>query len=222
MGRPTAYSVNEEVFFLQTDEAHYWIGFLMADGSIYRREPHHQACVKIALHAQDKEHLERFKLFVQTEQPIRYYTTNKGKTPVAEISVRSEKIAQCLASFGVVENKSHVARVVGLEQDRHFWRGVIDGDGWVGTPGKNKGLELVGARTLLEQFCQWCEQFELGPLPKATPHKSIYRVRLPQRYVVPVLSLLYQEQDVCLKRKYDRAMQILPYHNPSNSVKPFR
>jgi hypothetical protein len=35
--------------------------------------------------------------------------------------------------FGVIPKKRLVAKVIGLEGNRHFWRGVLDRDGWLET-----------------------------------------------------------------------------------------
>ena len=45
----------------------------------------------------------------------------------------SKKIADILAMFGVIPKKSLVAKVIGLEGNRHFWCGVLDRDGWLET-----------------------------------------------------------------------------------------
>lgn len=215
MGRPIAHQVDESVFSTITNESAYWIGFLMADGVVTQRQPHHQPHIKLALHAKDKKHVQKFRDFVRSDAPIREYLTNNGKTPVVEFQLCSQRIANDLALYGVVQRKSLTAKALRLENNRHFWRGVIDGDGWIGTPVR-KGIELVGAKPLLDQFCAWCGQLNLGPLPKSTIHKTIYRVRLPQRFVIPVLKELYQSNDVCLERKKERAQLLLPYYNSSN------
>lgn len=215
MGRPIAHKVDESVFSIITPESAYWIGFLMADGAITQTAPHRQSHIKLALHSKDKEQVQKFKEFVNSSAPLREYTTNGGKTPVVEFQLCSQKIADDLSYYGVTKRKSLNAEVKHLQDNRDFWRGVLDGDGWIGTP-ERKGVELVGAKPLLEQFCTWCGRFDIGPIPKATIHKTIYRVRLPQRYVIPVLKELYQSNVVCLQRKYERVQLLLPYHNPSN------
>ena len=53
----------------------------------------------------------------------------KGKT-CNQFTIRftSKRLAGKLIAFGVTHRKSLTAKVIGLEDDKHFWRGVLDGD----------------------------------------------------------------------------------------------
>lgn len=55
------YSLNEHVFdVIDNQEKAYWLGFLMADGYNHQTK----SCVALRLKAEDREILEKFKLFL--------------------------------------------------------------------------------------------------------------------------------------------------------------
>src|SRR5271166_7037406 len=62
--------LNHSIFeTIDSEEKAYWLGFLLADGSIQVRK-NVQKIVKLALAIEDKEHLEKFKKFVNSKLAI--------------------------------------------------------------------------------------------------------------------------------------------------------
>ena len=62
-------SINENAFEdLSNEDTAYWLGFLLADGIIYRRK--YINLVALALQKRDKEHLEKFKTFLNVNEVI--------------------------------------------------------------------------------------------------------------------------------------------------------
>jgi hypothetical protein len=64
-----------------------------------------------------------------------------------------------LTGFGVVARKTLIAKVMGLENDRNFWRGVVDSDGWMGNSNGRDGdkITFTGSYDLLIQFKTFIE-----------------------------------------------------------------
>lgn len=209
MGRPRI-PVRDDAFDRATPEAHYWIGFLMADGTVYDRGPARQDQFRVCLLDVDRGHLERFAAFLGYEGTVRTSTSNHGKK-TCELFVTSQPLVDALARYGVVPQKTHSARVTGLESDPDFWRGVIDGDGWLSDPnGRMRQLQLVGSRDLMQQFSDYVATL----MPYAPPlplyaHKSIYRVAMSHIRLMTVLPVLYYDGCVALPRKSQRARGIL-------------
>jgi len=147
------HTVWDQAFDVITDQAAYWVGLLITDGSIVgggRR-------VKLSLKIQDTPTLERFKAFVRTSAPV-------GKPHVGSRTVRftSPRMCKRLAELGVVPQKTHTARVAEcLLASRHFWRGAIDGDGSVFPNERTSpGLRLCGSTSshLLAQWVAVCDE----------------------------------------------------------------
>jgi hypothetical protein len=145
------HSVWHEAFDDLTDEAAYWVGMLITDGCIVGNGRR----VKLSLQVRDIPTLERFKSFVRTTAPV-------GKPHIGSATVRFSSPYMCrrLAELNVVPRKSMIAQAPEILLDnRHFWRGVIDGDGSVlPNPLTSPRLSLCGASSapLLKQFQSAC------------------------------------------------------------------
>src|ERR671939_420121 len=121
-------SLNESAFEAITEESAYWLGFLIADGCITRdkRLPNSQPRLKINLAHIDLPQLHKLRNFLDFG----------GKISICEkycsMAVSSRRIVKTLETYGVVARKSQrTAAHSLLECNRHFWRGVVDGDGGI-------------------------------------------------------------------------------------------
>ena len=212
MGRPRLFEVNDFAFSTKTPEMEYWTGFLMADGSVYRRKETQQAILKVTLHRKDEKHIEKLREFLQTGYRIFRYNNNSN-TPVSELRIPSQQIVDDLSQYGVIPRKSMNAEVFMLQDSADFWRGVMDGDGYLGTAPTND-VDIVGSFNLLSQFSYYVKSIILNaPFPKIVPHKSIYRLRLRKIHKVKILQTLYYDNCISLERKYIRAQNILQFYS---------
>lgn len=150
-GMRPGHTTWDQAFDVVTDEAAYWVGLLLTDGAIVGNGRR----VKLSLKIQDTPTLERFKAFVRTSAPV-------GEPYAGSRTVRFSSPYMCarLATLNVVPRKSYIAEAPDcLLNNRHFWRGVIDGDGSVFPNAlTSPGLRLCGATSakLLSQWAQVC------------------------------------------------------------------
>jgi hypothetical protein len=117
------YSLREDAFddASTDDRAAYWLGFGLADGANSGK------AYKVALHVQDVGHLEKLRRFLGTE--TRTIRSVPGK-PHRYIQFHSVDLCAALSEWGVGQKKSLTAAAhPALEDNPHFWRGVVDGDG---------------------------------------------------------------------------------------------
>lgn len=198
-------SVNHNAFDLITEESAYWIGFLMADGCV-QRPSEQTAQVTVSLHIRDENHVIKFRSFLKSTHKIGH---NKGGI-MCSLSVTSKPLADALEHFGVVPRKSKTAKAIKIEGNRHFWRGVIDGDGCIGiTKNQYARIELVGSKNLLEQFATFAKHITGRDVLPVQPHKSIFRVRLAGQTAKTLVAHLYDKCTVALDRKLATAQRIL-------------
>lgn len=128
---------------------YYWLGFLLADGCVSKGQ------LIVHLASRDIEHLEKMKQWLRSEHKITRPTVTS-----ARISVSSKELVSRLAQFGIVERKSLIANVSDvLKNSRHFWRGMIDGDGHIAF--RKDGywtIQLVGTKQVCESFSDFVHQ----------------------------------------------------------------
>jgi DNA-binding transcriptional regulator WhiA len=108
------HTVNESVFDAITEESAYWIGFLMADGSIFKEKTGNPR-IALTLAESDHEHLVKFSKFLNCSYKILIKKTKaKGKI-INQYTLRfsSKHIAEVITKFGVIARKTPIAKVIG-------------------------------------------------------------------------------------------------------------
>ena len=202
------YQINDDIFNNKKEESSYWIGFLLADGSIEKRENRLDK-IKIGLGIKDKSHLEKFNNFLGTDYKI--YTISKEPNDIVAISVTSNKLVERLSKFGIVPNKVKKANPQNINNN-HFWRGVVDGDGYLSEYSKNgktkKAMGLAGSRQTCVKFKQFVKQFSAT---KASISKAsgTFQWRTTGNYAIQIAEKLYKNSSIYLERKYKVARRWL-------------
>jgi DNA-binding Xre family transcriptional regulator len=213
------YALNQEAFDTVTDESAYWVGFLMADGCVSDGSDGRYA-LTLALSDRDIIHVEKFRQFLGSGQSVRHETkfsttrVLRGKAsqsrPSARLHILSRKLVTALAVYGVTPRKSHTAYVIGLEDNRHFWRGVIDGDGWITGRLGTLILGLVGSKPMMEQFRSFVSS--VAPGSQQQVRKTVYNIyefRLSGRRAQAIIRHLYADAPISLNRKQELADEVI-------------
>lgn len=208
--------VNPNIFDTLTDEAAYWIGFLMADGNV-ESDPGSTTRWKLGLvlAEQDYEHLAAFCRFLEVDPPTRNQSSLvKGKRyPIVRKSVRNDHLCETLISYGVVPDKTQTATAPPpLVGSIAFWRGVFDGDGCVCIDERTQAIsiEMAGSEPLMKQFCIFAapyypnkKTYPNGKLYESTQigKKKVHRVRIGGPLSHTLLAVLYDAPGPRLSRK---------------------
>lgn len=193
---------DNSVFDEINEHSAYWIGFLMADGSII--DSNNSLCLRLGISNRDLSHLLKFKLFLKSKNKITYYGN------ACYLAIRNSHLCKKLINYGVTPRKSHTAKVCSeLEMNRHFWRGVIDGDGCLSINKKGRmSLELVGSNKLLTQFRSFCKF--ITPFDhKIMKHESVYRTSFSNIQSCIISNFLYENSSIYLTRKYIKYRKFL-------------
>ena len=120
---------NENFFeTIDSEEKAYFLGFIIADGNVFDYNSNTQKAISITQSTKDKYILEKFKDSVKTNASI-----SELKDGTSCIAVHSNKMAEDLAKYGVVPNKSYFTYLainnIKKEYIHHVIRGIFDGDG---------------------------------------------------------------------------------------------
>lgn len=208
--------INHDVFeTIDTEDKAYWLGFLLADGCI-RISKSGQHTIKLALAIKDIEHLEKFKLFVNSKNKIYKYKVGNGKnlvkSEVCEFVVTSKKMVEDLTKFGIGPNKSLTVKLPYLdneELERHMIRGIWDGDGSVirkiNYSYSLVDVQICGNKNIVESINNILWE-RLGiEKSKITPTSSIFLFRKTNKKAAVVCNYLYKNCSIYLNRKYENA-----------------
>lgn len=215
------HKIDKTAFDRLSPSAAYWIGFLMADGHI-----RDDGCtIDLALAAKDGHHVACFKRFLQTTYPLLRRGCSGGLGgPQIRLVARSRQLVAALHRYGVTPRKTFTAKASKkLVNNRHFWRGLIDGDGSIVVTRRWRSLSLTGSAELMRQFCEFVAKTIKA---KVTPHprKSVWGVSLGERSAAALAKLLYSGARVALRRKARLARQLLRWaqRNPLQTRRTHR
>jgi len=120
-------NLNELAFDAMDTEAHwYWLGFLLADGSVFHRRCEWRLAV--SLRESDRDHLEALREFLGYEAPLELVS----RAAQVRLVVYSMRLCRRLFELGVVPRKSFDGHPMPVVPNRFafaFVRGHFDGNG---------------------------------------------------------------------------------------------
>ena len=202
------YTLREDAFSTIRDEpTAYWLGFLFADGTVTIRKSGAEKAIRLLLKTSDCEHLAKFAAFIGTNAPIRH-ARNSG-SGAEEVTAYSPRMVDDLIRHGCVPNKSAslVFKVpaIELEMQRHFIRGLWDGDGSAfvnrdGTP----NLSLCGNSAMLDtikELVLWHTGVNGNIRPHTISRAVEYLIYRGKSKAPVVGDWLYNEATIFLLRK---------------------
>ena len=197
----------------QTDQAYYWLGFLMADGSVSKTTNE----IKLKLQISDLCHIRSFCEYLGLPlERCRKYDTE------ALISFSSAAVKSYLMRQGITAQKTYNASVKSrdLLRSRFFWAGYFDGDGTIGKHSPNEGQmnfffgAVSGSEVLMKQFANFLHQcIGFEPTVSSVLKKSKnYNIRLGGKKAARVAQLLYCDNPYALARKVQIAVEMVAHY----------
>ena len=215
---------------INSEEKAYWLGFLYADGCIYKsKRQNHSPCVAISLHKKDAKHLEKFLNCINSNLPISYFSQ------YASIQIYSAKMVEDLEKLGCTERKTYTLTMPNIPEKyiRHFIRGYFDGDGSISYNINPKKLSkvrisLIGFNNFLAGIEKVLQKNNLFYIKhKISTNKVINKIAI-NNYFCSInfyskqdkqnfLDFLYKNSHIYLDRKYQLYQQYTIYflENPN-------
>jgi hypothetical protein len=196
------HKFDKYVFDILNEESCYWLGFLMADGSVSNVRNNFSINLKLS----DISHLEKFKTFLKATNKVRIIG-NKYKS--CKIDINDKYLKEKLGTFGIIPNKSKNGSILNetLKLSKDFWRGYFDGDGSLGKYFvKNThywNIHVVGTKSIMEDFKNFVH---LNIRSKANivklDNENYYHFGLKHKNARNLIKILYKNSSVYLDRKY--------------------
>lgn len=138
----------DEDYFKSIDTANkaYFLGFIMADGNIYKYKDNDRYQFSIKIKNTDKDILLKLAadLNFNPEKIIERTEERNGTiTKCAEIKIYNKTFCKSLIDLGVVPKKTGkeiMPKQIPQDFKKDFVRGFIDGDGWIGKDNAQIGI----------------------------------------------------------------------------------
>ena len=205
---------------IDTPEKAYWLGLLVTDGCISN-----EGEVMLGLHVRDKRLVEAFKTAVRSSAKLSVVEAVKSidggepfKTTCARVFIRSRRMCAALARHCILPAKTRNPQMVtGVPRwlESHFWRGAVDGDGWICFGNRPNGrkqviLGLTCGRPIVEAFQDFCYRYT-PTRAQIAPNKSVVRFVVTDWFAFTILKMMYKESTICLPRKRRMYEQIVAH-----------
>lgn len=217
---------------INTEEKAYWLGFLSADGWIWRKDGTEVGVTGCELQYGDIGHLKKLNKSMSGN----YRITDRWRT--CELSSHDKKNHMCclriysstmynsLQALGFTSRKSFDCKMPELEDNlvRHYIRGYFDGNGWVSfKPNKYFQVGIVTAsKALFENLSSVLDTLNFQIYDSSyisefgTP---IYRLDLRfNKNKILFLKYMYDNCSIYLDRKYQKYLNVLDNYNQHESL----
>src|SRR4051794_25859703 len=199
-----------------TSRDEYWLGFFRADGHILKHGKYRSAMFSQKLECSVKE----YHTYIKATNPIG--VINQPNTTYGHqhgFVSKSAKPAYLLDSLGV-KSTLHPP----LYSSKHFWRGMIDGDGCIFINSAQPILGLCGTLYDMEQFSSWCSDFLHSPpqmvRTQGRLESKLFRVSFKTNKAKLLGIYLYDEEYSAVPYKQEAALRFKRY-NPHHVWKNY-
>lgn len=229
------YSFNENFFeSIDTEEKAYWLGFLIADGYITKRENSYK--IGVALSSCDIGHLEKLNKSLNSNYPIRTYEATKNSYSNNNYSrlIYSSKIMfDNLLKYNFVEHKTNILNppdvnlLNGFTSD--FIRGYFDGNGSIAHTNtelnNSYAFKLVSTKNFLDFVNNYIKEklgFSANKYYKRKDYQEVMSLEFGGNLKTQkILDLLYKNATIYLDRKYQRYLDLCNLNN-SRALEKFK
>lgn len=210
------YSLNENYFeAIDNEEKAYWLGFISADGNIYKRDNNGTIILSFNLNIRDKKHLEKFLKSIDSNIPIKEKDgAGYGEgTKIASLYINSKKLGNDLIKLGIVPRKSLILNPPLIDETfiKDWIRGYFDGDGSV-TPllkNGNSQLSFQGTKEVLIFIQNFLTPEKEIKLYQKDINKNNFSFHYGGRKsIINILNKFYLNPKIYLDRKYEKVLEI--------------
>ncbi|MDE1855378.1 MAG: hypothetical protein KGH57_03630 [Candidatus Micrarchaeota archaeon] len=199
---------------IDTEEKAYWLGFISADGTVFRTKENGRL-LRLEVTRDDAKHLEKFKRAIKSEHHIYFRYHNDARTgkhyESAELKITSVELYNDLNGLGVKTSKQF--DFVPSSLVHHFIRGLIDGDGSFGFNYKNRNpyLGFVDGdygmvNAVLEILKAVCRS-KANHILRASENSWFFHIT--GTFQIPkILDWIYHDAHVYLERKHSNYLKL--------------
>jgi hypothetical protein len=187
------YNVDHDAFHRETEAALYFAGLIAADGMVTDRNT-------VSLTSKDRDVLHKFAKFSGDLSRAQYDNGDGTYT----VLVSSKRMADYLRSVGITARKSLTCNPAPrLVRSRHFWRGMIDGDGSVYFPRKAVYLG-TGSPYIADHWMDFLDERGID-YRLYYPKGGFTTIYTGSDDAVRICEILYMDSNAFMERKANKA-----------------
>lgn len=214
VGQRSKVKVHDYFENIDTEEKAYFLGLMMADGSVcHNKKTDKYNIINLGLKQEDEYIIEKFKseigfngkLYKENMNDIRYIKRKRwAKDGFTTIKLTSDKMANDLKKYGIVNNKSNKESIpfelIPEDLLNHFIRGLFDGDGSVYKSNNYLHVSYYGSHLICTQLLDF---FKLKN--KVYDKSSISFISFQKKEnVKKFYDYIYKDATIYLKRKKEK------------------
>jgi len=190
------YYVKEDYFKTWSHEMAYILGFISADGNIYKYS------LSIELQSKDIEILEFIKQQISPDSIIE--NTKKKNKEYKRLRINSKQLVKSLELFNVIPNKTQIIRLdfeIPPPYLGDYIRGLFDGDGWVYCRRNTITFGICSASKIF--LSEIYNKVKLGRLRKRNQKgkSALYNWEAECQSAIAIRNILYSSGAFSLERK---------------------
>jgi hypothetical protein len=199
---------------IDTPEKAYWMGFLLADGCVRTGKN----TLTVNLKMSDIEHLCKLVRQLSGSHVPNLHKQGSHPNPIASVTFTSTHMTDALRSHGLVANAKQPMRLP-PEIERHYWRGVVDGDGTIvisAQKRKNEStcnqmtLSICGTKETAELFGDFARRITGTEAEPKKRSEKLWTFGLHGPIALSLATELYGDATVYLDRKMARFIEYAP------------
>lgn len=183
---------------LSKEEVQYWLGFFVADGGISSVNND----IVLNLSEKDISHIEKYRNFIDIRLPI--YKIEK--THAIRVVYANKSIKEYLVSLGITPKKSKTVKIQ-FVFDRHFIRGLFDGDGCISAYSKKSGNYkwslVTGSKEFSTQIKTFLDSNNVDYRLSFSNNLWIFSTS-KKSSIQKLYNILYKDASIYLTRKYTK------------------
>jgi len=213
------YDLDEHYFEnIDTEEKAYFLGLILADGCITKKNS-----LIISLQEEDKHILDKFIFKLKYGGKLRkIIPKNKNHKIQYSLSIGSKKIARDLMNLGIVPNKSLIVEFPNINNELlpHFIRGNFDGDGSVHKSIRKSGkeevkIQFIGSISFISKLAYHLNNLGINPNKiKLVNNSKNATINLSSKEnILKFKDLIYKDATIYLFRKCEKFSEVLSFFN---------
>lgn len=196
---------------IDNEQKAYWLGFLYADGCVYKCKDKNSISITIELHPKDKYILDIFIKHLKSDRKV--MVNSRG---YVRLEIHSYKMGTDLIRLGCVPRKSTILKfptkdIVPEKLLNHFIRGYLDGDGCISFCKRKRKdkkcicniceIKFIGTYDMLFGIKQYFKSEKNVLINKHSPKSC--QISFTGKKYRNFVDSLYKDATVYLKRKKD-------------------